>query len=349
MQLEYLLKNIAPWLSGDGPEADIILSSRIRLARNLKHFKFLRKTTEADRREILGLITEGISQNKSLPAAVVVELEEIGELDRLFLRERHLISRELSPDNQGAVVIGDKEIVSLMINEEDHLRIQIMRAGLSLSRCWDEILLIDSDLEKFLEYAFSPVFGYLTACPSNVGTGMRASVMIHLPALVIHKQIDKIIQAVGKLGLAVRGINGEGSPATGNIFQISNQSTLGKSEKEIVSDLEKIIRRIIIHERKGRAALLEGDSLRMEDRIYRALGLLRNTRLISSEETIDLLSSLRMGIDLGLIKTISRGVVNQLFFQTQPAHLQKLSGSTLDAEKRDALRANLIREKLKIS
>jgi len=205
MELEYLLTNIAPWLTGDGPEADIILSSRIRLARNLKGFNFLRKTDEASRREILGLIHGVIDKVSTLSGAVVVELEGLPDLDRLFLMERHLISRELSPDYQGSVIIGHQEIISLMINEEDHLRIQIIRSGMSLSRCWDEIQKVDAELEKFLKYEYSPVYGYLTACPSNVGTGMRASVMIHLPALVLHKQIDKIVQTVGKLGLAVRG------------------------------------------------------------------------------------------------------------------------------------------------
>jgi len=346
MELEYLLTNIAPWLTGDGPEADIILSSRIRLARNLKGFNFLRKTDEASRREILNLIHGVIDKVSSLSGAVVVELEGLPDLDRLFLMERHLISRELSPDYQGSVIIGHQEIISLMINEEDHLRIQIIRSGMSLSRCWDEIQKVDAELEKFLEYEYSPVYGYLTACPSNVGTGMRASVMIHLPALVLHKQIDKIVQTVGKLGLAVRGINGEGSQATGNMFQISNQSTLGKSEEDILGDLEKIISKIIVHERNGRRVLLERQLLRIEDQIYRALGILNNARLITSEETIDLLSALRMGVDLKVLETITRGTVNQLFLYTQPAHLQKLAGSALDATKRDALRAKLIRDKI---
>ena len=346
MQLEYLLKNIAPWLSGEGRDADIILSSRIRLARNLRGYNFLRKTSEDSRRKISGIIRGVIHEVPALSNAVIVELEGLPDLDRLFLMERHLISRELSPDYQGAVIIGSKEILSLMINEEDHLRIQIIQSGMSLSRCWEEIQKVDAELEKFLDYEYSPVYGYLTACPSNVGTGMRASVMIHLPALVIHRQIDKIIQTVGKLGLAVRGINGEGSQAAGNMFQLSNQSTLGKSEEEILGDLEKIISKIIVHERNGRRVLLESQMLRIEDRIYRALGILNNSRLISSEETIDLLSSLRMGVDLDLLETISRGTVNQLFLYTQPAHLQKLAGSELDAKKRDALRAKLIRDKI---
>jgi len=329
---------------GDGPEADIVLSSRVRLARNLKGYNFPRRTTREDRRKILARIAAGLNRTSVLPDALVVELEGFSDLDRQFLMERHLISRELTPDNQGAVVIGEHEIVSLMVNEEDHLRIQVIRSGLSLSRCWEEISRIDTELESRLDYEYSRTYGYLTACPSNVGTGMRASVMIHLPALVLHKQIGKIVQAVGKLGLAVRGIDGEGSPAVGNIFQISNQSTLGKSEEEILSDLEKIIRKIIIHERNGRRVLLDGQLLRIEDRIYRSLGALQSARLITSEETINLLSALRMGVDLGILKAISRGTVNRIFIQSQPAHLQKMAGSDLTPEERDALRANLIRE-----
>ena len=346
MKIDYLLKNVAPWLTGDGPKADIVLSSRIRLARNLRDYNFPRRMTRENRRKIFTLVTSGIEHTDSLRDALVVELEGLTDLDRQFLMERHLISRELSPEQQGAVIIGKREVVSLMVNEEDHLRMQVIRSGLSLSVCWEEIDRLDTQLEKHLDYQFSPTLGYLTACPSNVGTGMRASVMIHLPALVLHKQIGKIIQAVGKLGLAVRGINGEGSPASGNIFQISNQSTLGKSEEEILNDLEKIIRKIIIHESNGRRLLLEGQLLRVEDRIYRALGSLKNARLITSEETLDLLSALRMGVDLGVLDKITRSTVNQIFIQSQPAHLQKLAGSALTPEKRDALRASLIQEKL---
>ncbi len=346
MELEYFLENIAPWQTGDGPEAEIVFSSRVRLARNIKGYHFPRRMSRETRRELFSVIAEAVQRTAPLSDYLFVKLEELPELDRQFLMERHLISRELSPDLQGGVIIDKNEIVSLMINEEDHLRIQVIRSGLCLTRCWEEIDRIDTELEKVLPYECSPLYGYLTSCPSNVGTGMRASVMMHLPALVLHKQIGKIVQAVGKLGLAVRGLYGEGSPAAGNIFQISNQSTLGKSEREILDDLEKIIRKIIVHERNGRRVLLDGQLLKLQDRIYRALGILRNARLITSEETIGLLSALRMGVDLGVLDSITRKTVNQVFIQSQPAHLQKVAGRVLSPEERDALRANLIREKL---
>jgi len=343
---ERFLKSIAPWLSGDGPEAEIVFSSRLRLARNIRGYNFSRRLTPGRRRELFAEIAAGVRRAGVIPHPLVFRLEELSLLDRQFLLERHLISRELSPEGQGGVIVGIDEVVSLMINEEDHLRIQVIRSGLSLKECWAEIDRIDSLLERGLTFEWADDLGYLTACPSKVGTGMRASVMMHLPALVLQRQIEKIIQALGKLGLAARGLYGEGSPASGNIFQISNQSTLGKAEEEIIIDLERIVRKIIVHERAARKGLLDLQLLKLEDRIYRARSILAQARLISSEETIGLLSILRMGVDLGILDAIPRRTLNQIFIQSQPAHLQKLAGSELTAEKRDALRARLIRERL---
>lgn len=344
--MERFLKNIAPWLSGDGPEAEIVFSSRLRLARNIRGYHFPRKLSGDKRRALFDEIVGGIRRAGIIPAPLVYRMEDLSPLDRQFLLERRLISRELSAEGRGGVIVGPDEVVSLMINEEDHLRIQVIRSGLSLKQCWEEIDRIDRRLERELPFECADDLGYLTACPSNVGTGMRASVMLHLPALVLRRQIGKIIQALGKLGLAVRGLYGEGSPASGNIFQISNQATLGKSEQEIIDDLDRIIRKIIVHERTGRRMLLDGQLLKLEDRIFRSRGILDQARLISSEEAISLLSLLRMGVDLGLLPNIPRRTVNQIFIQSQPAHLQKLAGSELTPEKRDALRARLIRERL---
>ncbi len=340
------LQNTAPWLSGDGPEADIVFSSRLRLARNIRGYNFSRRLEPARRRRLFDEIVSGVRRAEIIDDPLVFRLEELAPLDRQFLLERHLISRELSAEGQGGVMVGQDEIVSLMINEEDHIRVQVIRSGLSLRDCWESIDRIDSLLERELAFEWTDELGYLTACPSNVGTGMRASVMMHLPALVLQRQIGKIIQALGKLGLAARGLYGEGSPASGNIFQVSNQVTLGKSEAEIIGDLERIVLKIIVHERAGRKQLLEGQLLKLEDRVYRARSLLGQARLISSEETIGLLSLLRMGVDLGILEAIPRRTLNQIFIQSQPAHLQKLAGSELTAVKRDALRARLIRERL---
>lgn len=344
--MERFLKNIAPWLTGDGPEAEIVFSSRLRLARNIRSYNFSRRLTAEQRRDLFSEIAEGVRRAAVIPDPLVLRLEELSPLNRQFLLERHLISRELSPEGQGGVMVGGDEVVSLMINEEDHLRIQVIRSGLSLEECWTEINRIDSLLERELAFEWDAELGYLTACPSNVGTGMRASVMMHLPALVLQGQIGKIIQALGKLGLAARGLYGEGSPASGNIFQISNQATLGKSEREIIGDLGRIVGKIIVHERAGRQGLIDLQQLKLEDRIYRARSILGEARLISSEETIGLLSILRMGVDLGILETIPRRTLNEIFIQSQPAHLQKLAGSSLAPEKRDALRARLIRERL---
>ncbi len=344
--MERLLKNIAPWLTGDGPEAEIVFSSRLRLARNLEGHNFSRRLTPDLRRRLAGEIEDGVRRAEAVRDPLVFRLEEVEPLDRLFLLERHLISRELSPEGQGGVMVGGGEVVSLMINEEDHIRVQVIRSGLSLEQAWEEIDRVDSRLERVLPFATADDLGYLTACPSNVGTGMRASVMMHLPGLVLQRQIGKIIQALGKLGLAARGLYGEGSPASGNIFQVSNQATLGKSEREIVCDLDRIVKKIIVHERTSRRQLLDRRPLKLEDQIFRARSILGQARLITSEEAIGLLSLLRMGVDLGILEAIPRRTLNQIFIQSQPAHLQKLAGSALTPEKRDALRARLIRERL---
>ncbi len=344
--MERLLKNIAPWLTGDGPEAEIVFSSRLRLARNLQGHNFSRRLTPDGRRRLSGEIVGGVRRVEAVRDPLVFRLEDLEPLDRLFLLERHLISRELSPEGQGAVIVGADEVVSLMINEEDHLRVQVIRSGLSLEQSWEEIDRVDSLLERELSFETADDLGYLTACPSNVGTGMRASVMMHLPGLVLQRQIGKIIQALGKLGLAARGLYGEGSPASGNIFQVSNQATLGKSEREIVRDLDRIVKKIIVHERTSRRQLLDRRPLKLEDQIFRARSILGQARLISSEEAIGLLSLLRMGVDLGILDASPRQTLNQIFIQSQPAHLQKLAGSALTPEKRDALRARLIRERL---
>ena len=346
MKIEYLLKKKTEWLNGTGSDAEIILSTRVRLARNLREINFTRRASVEDRCRVRQMIIAAAGGVKELKDSLVVELEKDSELDRQFLVERHIISRELSPEYQGAVLIGPREIVSLMINEEDHLRIQVLKSGFSLAASWQRADRIDSALEKAVIYAFSPQFGYLTACPTNVGTGMRASVMAHLPALVLSGQIQQVLQALSKLGLAVRGIYGEGTRVSGNMFQISNQITLGKSEEDIIGDLEKIMAKVILHERHARQVLLQSRSPQLEDKIYRARGLLENARLISSRETIELLSGLRTGVDLGIIRDISRATVNELLIHSQPAHLQKLVGKVLSSPERDLLRAKLIREEL---
>ncbi len=346
MKIEYLLKKKSSWLDGSGLESDIVLSSRVRLARNLKGFHFAVRSTPETARKAAAEILAAAEEVEELKDALIVEINDISPLDRQFLIERRLVSRELASGDVGVVVIGKKESISLMINEEDHLRIQVLQSGLSLSRCWEIADRIDSLLEQRLDYEYCPEHGYLTACPTNMGTGMRASAMIHLPALVMDNQVSKILQAVGKLGLAVRGIYGEGTRAFGNIFQISNQQTLGRGEEEIIGNLERIIIKIINHERQARHEMLENSRLKLEDRVFRALGILQNARLLTAEETINLLSALRMGVNLNTISGLSPGTVNEIFIHSQPAHLQKMAGNELSSRERDILRAKIVRDKL---
>ncbi|MCA8996547.1 MAG: protein arginine kinase [Planctomycetaceae bacterium] len=347
MNLNELIETSGEWLRGIGPESDIIVSSRIRLARNVAGYHFPSRASEASRREIAGILRDHIADLANDPPLSFVDIEDLNKLDRQFLVERQLISREHAESSgpRGAC-IGPKETVSLMINEEDHLRMQVLRSGYALDSCWDEISRIDVGIEERVQFAFHDEFGYLTSCPTNVGTGMRVSVMLHLPALVITKEIQKVFQAMHKMNLAVRGLYGEGSQAMGDFYQISNQITLGKSEEQIIQNVKRVVPDILDYERKARHALIKGDRQRLHDQVSRAMGVLANARRISTEETMELLSSVRMGINLGLIDNIPLSTVNALCIQTQPAHLQKLRGETLESAERQTARATLIRERL---
>ena len=272
---------------------------------------------------------------------------QLEKVDRQFLVERQLISREHA-EGQGAraVAIDRREKFSLMINEEDHLRIQVMQSGLDLQSVWEQINRIDDLIEEKVTYAFHERLGYLTACPTNVGTGMRVSVMLHLPALVITRQIDKVFRSLQKISLAVRGLYGEGSQAMGDFYQISNQITLGRSEAELIQQVGDIVPVIIDYERQAREFLIKESHENLHDRVSRAYGILRTAQTISSEETMHLLSSVRMGVNLGLIRDLEIPTVNELFIHTQPAHLQKLTGGELDTADRNIERARYLRRHL---
>jgi len=247
-----------------------------------------------------------------------------------------------------AVLISPEEIISVMINEEDHLRIQLMQSGFNLFEAWNIINAVDDALAKLLDYAFLPDFGYLTACPTNTGTGMRGSVMLHLPALVMSRQIERVLAAIAKLSFTTRGLYGEGTQASGNFFQISNQVSLGHSENEIIENINGLIRQIIEQETQAREIILSKNREVLEDRINRSMGILKSARIITSQETIELLSMIRLGNDLGMIKDIDRRTINELFIITQPAHLQKLENKKLSSQERDLKRAQLIRSKLNL-
>ncbi len=346
MAIEILLDRHAEWLKGEGPEAKIVVSSRVRFARNVRGYPFPGRANVTARKKVRELVERNLENSRLMQGSLYVHLDELEELDRQFLVERHLISMEHAKGDAGsALAISDKEIMSLMINEEDHLRIQVLRSGFQFEEALAQINKLDDEMESVLDYSFLPTVGFLTSCPTNVGTGLRASAMLHLPGLVFANQINQVLQAIVKLGLAIRGLYGEGTEISGNLFQISNQVTLGMTEDDIANNLQKVINQIVGHEKRARQALYQKNRKALEDRVCRAYGLLTNARIISSKETIDLLSTLKLGLDFQLTD-LDLGAINELFIITQPAHLQKLAGKTLKPEERDAVRADLIRERL---
>ncbi|MCI0462741.1 MAG: protein arginine kinase [Gemmataceae bacterium] len=348
MNLDSLIQTSGEWLRGTGPESDIVVSSRIRLARNLAAFPFTNRASAHQKAEIEATLRERIAKLDGEPRLNYLPLSGLSALDRQFLVERQLISRELAAaEGPRGVAVSPQENISLMVNEEDHLRLQVMRSGFALDEAWQEIDRMDDLIEQRVCYGFSEEFGYLTACPTNVGTGMRASVMLHLPVLVQTKHIEKVFRALQKINLAVRGLYGEGSRASGEFYQISNQVTLGKSEATILSEIREAIPQIITYERQWRATLVREQRQALQDRVSRAYGTLCSATMMTSEETMDLLSSVRLGVNLGLLDDITIPTVNELFIQTQPAHLQKIMGATLDGEERNAARARYLRNRLR--
>ncbi|MFH1855804.1 MAG: protein arginine kinase [Candidatus Omnitrophota bacterium] len=348
MKLDDLFKNPDGWLKGIGPEADIVISSRIRMARNLKEFSFSDWADAKEKEKVVEKVKKAIENSNYLKGSLFLRIDELPELDKQVLLERQLISLELAnKKGPAAVCISDKEIFSIMINEEDHLRLQVIQSGFDFAGNWRIIEKIDDELSAQLDVAYSPKLGFLTACPTNAGTGMRASAMMHLPALVMNKAINKILNAIAKLSFNVRGFHGEGTEASGNFFQISNQITLGRSELTIIDDIEGIVKQVIEHEKNVRKKMLREKLPELEDKIYRAYGTLKNARVISSEETMNLLSILRLGVDSGIIKDINRSFINELLVITQPAHLQKMEGKILSAKQRNLKRAEIIRGKIK--
>jgi protein arginine kinase len=343
-----LLKQDSEWLRGNGPNADIVMSSRTRLARNIEKVPFSNWADNSRQEEILVQVKEAAEKIDLLKGSTFFMLKDLSEVDRLLLVERHLMSPEHAKDVEyKGLIVDPKETVSIMINEEDHLRIQVLRSGLNLRECWRIIDEIDTEFSKLIPYAYSAKWGFLTACPTNAGTGLRGSVMFHLPALVFSGQINKILQAIAKLGLNIRGLYGEGTEATGNIFQLSNQSSMGMTEDDLIDNIDRIINQTVFREEATRKSLIAKNKEALVDRVSRAYGTLKSAHIISSIETVTLLSAIRLGVDLGIIRNLDRKMVNELFILTQPAHLQKLEGKVLTSNERDVKRADIIREKLK--
>ncbi len=347
MKIDDLATQAGEWMKGTGPESDIVISTRLRLARNVREFPFLTQATPEARSRYATAIRSEIESSALAGRVSYFNLPGLDPIDRLFLVERHLISREhANQDGDRGVAFAPEETLSIMINEEDHLRIQVLRSGFELATAFSEIDQVDDLLESRLTWAFSPQFGYLTACPTNVGTAMRVSVMLHLPALVLTKQLEKVFASLNRISFTVRGLYGEGTQATGDFYQISNQSTLGKTEAEILSEMSEVVPAIARFERTWREKLVEENRSKLEDKIFRAYGILRNARLITSEEAMELLSFVRLGLNLNLLPEVTQKQVNEIFIFSQPAHLQKVFRQLLEPQERDEARARYVRERL---
>ncbi len=348
MEISKLLTQDPAWQSALGPHEDVVVSSRVRLARNVDGYYFPSRLKGADRKRLIKSFETSVSKPGRFPHSSFFNASALNPVELQLLLERHLISREFSSDKgERAVFISSDESQSLMFMEEDHLRIQVFESGLNLRSAWKKASATDDLMQKDFRFSFNPKIGFLTACPTNVGTGLRASCMLHLPCLVMTKQIQKVLQALTKLNLAVRGMFGEGSQALGNFFQFSNQMTLGQPEEEVIDNLLSVIEQVVSHEHDAAEQLQRAKPFDAEDQVWRAVGLLKSARVMSSTEAISLLSMVRLGVNLKYFgKNLSHPRLNQLFLLIQPGHLQKIRGSELSSPERDSFRAELIRKQL---
>ncbi|MHB9095743.1 MAG: protein arginine kinase [Eubacteriales bacterium] len=351
MSIKEMISNIhSKWMEGTGPDSDVVISSRIRLARNLSGFPFPHFLSEEQAGQVFQAVREAVSKEemvREIGPLEFIDLAELTQTERQVLVEKHLVSLSHieNPGNRAAVIAPD-ESISIMVNEEDHLRIQCLQPGLQLEKTWNLADKIDDLLEKSLDYSFCEKRGYLTSCPTNVGTGLRASVMVHLPCLVMADQVGKIIRAISQLGLAVRGYYGEGTEAYGNLFQVSNQVTMGQTEEEIVKNLLAVTKRIIVQERTTKEKIFKDNRSFLEDKVYRAFGIMKYARMMSSQEALTNISDIRLGAELGILKDLSFGKINELIVLTRSAMLVEKADRPLESEERDLFRAEVIREKL---
>ena len=336
----------AAWLDGDNASA-VVVSSRVRLARNLEDAAFPGWAGEEERVRVWERLRASFAAVPALETALCIGNEEMTDLERTLLFERHLVSLEHARQGRGSgLALRADEQLSVMVNEEDHLRLQALSPGLNLRACWQRVNALDDALEADTRYAFSPDWGYLTACPTNVGTGMRASVMLHLPALALLDEMSRTVKGIQKIGLAVRGLWGEGTEAHGNLFQVSNQVTLGEREETLLERLEQVVRELMEHEENARGRLLEKRETLLRDQTGRAVGILGRAHILASREALDLLSALRLGIESGMLKDVDRRVIDDLLLRVQPAHVQWSAGRRLTATERDEARAAMVRGRL---
>jgi protein arginine kinase len=347
MRFSTLIRHPADWMTGGQTEQGAVLTSRIRFARNLRGHSFPGWAKREERAETLAVLWPAVEELSAMKDAFSRDLGDLTPVQKQVLVERHLISREHAARSEGsAAVIERRQSFSIMINEEDHLRMQAIRPGLRLSEAFQSLSSLDSELEAKLDYAFDPTLGYLTTCPTNLGTGLRASAMLHLPGLVLSDQIGPVLQAVAKIGLAVRGLYGEGTESLGNLYQMSNQSTLGESEETIIARLERVISQVAGHELNARDKLMEDDPQMVADKIGRAYGVLRYAHLIDSKEALNHLSLLRLGGNLGFFSAETVILCDTLLMDIQQAHLQLHAGIKLSPDHRDTIRAEIMRSRL---
>jgi len=348
MTLDELLHQSASWLDASGSHNDVIISSRVRMARNLREVPFLTVTTAAHEEHVVEQTLKAAAATSSLKDATFFDLSDFDEDDRRLLVERHLISPALAMRvSHNGVLVGPRESYSVMINEEDHLRMQALVAGFEPQAAWEMASRIDRELGSHLEFAFDDEFGYLTACPTNTGTGLRASILIHLPGLVLLQTVDQVIRGINQVGLTARGFYGEGTDVVGSLFQISNQTTLGKSEPDILETLERVVRQIIDYEYDARETLMRDAHEQIEDKVHRAYGILQYANVMSGQEFMNLTSAVRLGLGLGLLGKPEAKQLNELMVRVQPSHVQRSSGGDLDSDERDHERAKLVRERFR--
>jgi protein arginine kinase len=347
MSDKYSVTRTSWWVKNDGPDSDVVITSRVRLARNFDKYRFTHLANNEELDEIIRKISVCTNKATDFGQLHMTRMASLKPHERNTLVAKHLVSTELTENPKHKVMIlDDDEKISIMVNEEDHLRIQTLLPGLQLEEAWKLASQVDDFLESQIPYAFSEELGYLTACPTNVGTGIRVSAMMHLPALTIANQIGKVLTATSQLGLAVRGLYGEGTQALGNIYQVSNQVTLGHSETELVDNVESVTRQLVNQERNAREILLAERKHQIEDRVHRAYGILANARIISFKETLELLSDVRLGVYVNIIKNVSPVTINELLVMTMPAYLESITGKELPIFERDIMRADIIRDKL---
>jgi protein arginine kinase len=346
MDFKEIIYRKCGWIKGWQDKPGIALCSRVRLARNFSGIPFPNSASPSQLDEVINRVIASAGNSKMLGGAIIKKCSELKKLDMQFLLESHLISREFAKKEEGSIIIiGENGAVNIMVNEEDHLRLQVMKPGADISEAWSIADSLETELGAGIDFAFTERWGYLTACPTNLGTGLRASVMMHLPSLVISRRIVEVLTNISRAGIIPRGAYGEGSEPSGNLFQISNQFTLGKTEESIIAEIERAAEDIIKEEENSRELLMSKDRQTLEDKIYRAFGILKSARIISSSEALELLSHLKLGVNLGMID-LKESIINGLIIDVRPAHLQKIAGCELSRRERDVKRAELIRKKL---